>query len=188
MLITCITHADARDKKKHPFRGLTEQGWQEVNSAAEQFRELIDEETPIIETIVSSPKARCVETAILFAKAVSELTATSEIQLDPGLEAGTVRGGELFYLAKDIQVQHLLVSGHADLARTMPPHVELVSEAAKDGWFTTRPVLFQIEHEAGNSWDKARVLYCLGLVDGEWLNLLQPIPENRALPNASKPS
>ena len=71
MIINCITHAAARDKKKHPFRGLTEQGWREVNGAAEQFRKLIDEETPAIETIISSPKARCVETAILFAKAIS---------------------------------------------------------------------------------------------------------------------
>lgn len=173
MLITCITHADARDKKKYPFRGLTGQGWQEVNSAAEQFRELMDEETLVIETIVSSPKARCVETAILFAKAVSEFTATSEIQLDANLKAGSIRGKELFNLAKGIQVQHLLVSGHADLARTLPPQDKLVSEATKDGWFTTRPVLFQIEYGAGNSWDKARVVYCLGLVDGEWLNLLQ---------------
>lgn len=172
MLITCITHADARDKNKYPFRGLTEQGWQEVDSAAGQYRRLVDEETPVIETVVSSPKARCVETAILFAKAVSEFAATSEIQLDANLKAGSIRDEELFNLAQYLDVQHMLVSGHADLARTLPTKVELVSKATKDGWFITRPVLFQIDFETGTSWDDARVLNCSGLVDREWLNLL----------------
>ncbi len=37
MLVTCITHADVRGEKKGTFRGLTEQGWQEVNSAADRL-------------------------------------------------------------------------------------------------------------------------------------------------------
>ena len=88
MFITCITHTDARDKKEHPFRGLSKQGWREVENAAERYRALIDDQTPKIDVVVSSPKARCVETAVLFAKEVSDLAATSEIQLDAKLKAG----------------------------------------------------------------------------------------------------
>mgnify|MGYP000172442424 CR=1 FL=1 len=173
MLITCITHADARDKKTHPFRGLTEQGWREVERAAERFRALIDNETPKIEVVVSSPKARCVETAVLFAKAVSNLTTTSEIQLDAGLKAGSIGGNELFDLANSIQGRHILVSAHADLARALPVQAKMIPEAAKDGWFTTRPVLILVKYDAGQSWKSAQVLACEGLLDEEWRNLLQ---------------
>ena len=168
MLITCITHADARDKKKHPFRGLTEQGWDEVNSAAERFRKLIKPETPPIQTVVTSPKARCVETAVLFAKAISQMTATSEIQLDTNLKAGSITGLELANLAGSTQVQHLLVSAHADLARALPAHIELVSGSVKNGWFTTRPVLFQIEYDVGEPWDSGRLSFCQGYFNGQW--------------------
>jgi len=173
MLITCITHADARNKKKHPFRGLTKQGWREVESIAERFRELIDDETPKIEVVVSSPKARCVETALLFAKAVSKLTTTSEIQLSAGLKAGSIDGHELFDLANSIQGQHFLVSAHADFVRALPAHATMISGAAKDGWFTTRPVLILVKYDAGESWNSAQVLACEGLLHEEWRNLLQ---------------
>ena len=173
MLITCITHADARNKKKHPFRGLTKQGWREVESIAERFRELIDDETPKIEVVVSSPKARCVETALLFAKAVSKLTTTSEIQLSAGLKAGSIDGHELFDLANSIQGQHFLVSAHADFVRALPAHATMISGAAKDGWFTTRPVLILVKYDAGESWNSAQVLACEGLLHEEWRNLIQ---------------
>jgi phosphohistidine phosphatase SixA len=173
MLITCITHADARDKKAHPFRGLTEQGWREVERAANRFKELIDDETPNIEVVVSSPKARCVETALLFAKAVSDLVSTSEIQLDAGLKAGSIGGHELFDLANSIQGQHLLISAHADLVRAIPSHVMLISEAVKNGWFATRPVLTLVRYEVGEPWDSAQILACEGLWDEEWRQLLQ---------------
>ncbi|NCF64529.1 MAG: hypothetical protein GWP61_01055 [Chloroflexi bacterium] len=173
MYITCITHADARDKKAHPFRGLTEQGWREVERTAERFRELIDDETPKIKVVVSSPKARCVETALLFAKAVSDLTSTSEIQLDASLKAGSIGGHELFDLANSVKGKHFLVSAHADFARTLPEQARMIPEAAKGGWFTTRPVLILIKYEAGESWNSAKVLACEGLWHEEWRNLLQ---------------
>ncbi len=181
MIITCITHANARDKSKHTFLGLTEQGWQEVNSAAKRFRLIAvlgadqGEEMPLVETVVSSPKARCLETAILFAKAISDfrLVATSEVQINSGLKAGSISGDELAELANSIRTQHLLVSAHADLARALPSLVELAPGAARDGWFTTRPVLFTIDYKVGESWDKARVLYCEGYIDEQWQGLIR---------------
>ena len=172
MLITCITHAAARGKK-YSFRGLTEKGWQEVDSAAERFKSLVGEESPKIEAVVTSPKARCVETAILFAKAVSEFASTSEIRLETDLKAGSISGNELYDIATKFPFQHLLVSAHADLVRTIPDHIELISEAADSGWFSTRPVLFQLKYHVGESWDNARLIYCEGLLAGEWRNFIQ---------------
>lgn len=179
MLMTCITHADARDKKKYPFRGLTEQGQREAAEAAERFRELAGilerergEPVPGIEAVVSSPKARCLETALLFVKKLSDLSETSEILVDPGLKAGEINGDELPELASSFPVGHLVVSGHADLARALAPPARLALDATNDGWFTTRPVLCLIEFEPGSSWEGARVWACEGLVDGRWQNLL----------------
>ena len=173
MFITCITHTDARDKKKHPFRGLSKQGWREVELAAERFRELIDDGAAKIDVVVSSPKARCVETAVLFAKEVSDLAATSEIQLNASLKAGSIDGQELFDLANNIQAQHLLVSAHADFARTLPEHATMIAEATKNGWFTTRPVLILVEYEPGKPWGAAKIVACEGLFGKKWRSLLQ---------------
>jgi phosphohistidine phosphatase SixA len=172
MYITCITHAEARGKE-HAFRGLTEAGWREVESAAQRFRALHEEEVPRISAIVSSPKARCLETAVLFAKALSDfaLLDTSEVQVDARLKAGSISGNELPELASSIETRHLLVSGHADLAKALPARFELAAGAARDGWFTTRPVLFTVEYEVGRPWDEAPVCYCEGLIDQRWHSL-----------------
>jgi hypothetical protein len=53
----------------------------------------------------------------------------------------------------------------------MPAHFELAAGAVKDGWFTTRPVLFTVEYEIGLPWEKAPVLYCEGLIDKVWHSL-----------------
>ena len=180
MIISCITHANARSKKNHVFLGLTEQGWGEVESAANRFNALViahgaarSQEIPRVDTIVSSPKARCLETAVLFAKAISDLglVTTSEVQVDAALKAGSINGDEIADLANSFRTRHLLVAAHADLAKTLPARSELVAEATRDGWFTTRPVLFTVDYEAGKPWDQARILYCEGYVDGEWQSL-----------------
>jgi len=174
MFVTCITHADARGKD-HAFRGLTEAGWREVESAAQRFKALHKAEIPSIGIIVSSPKPRCLETAVLFAKALSDfgLLDASEVQVEAGLKAGSITGGELPDLASSTGTQHLLVSGHADLARALPARFKLISGAVKNGWFSTRPVLFTTQYEPGQQWDKAQVLYCQGLVDGRWQDLAE---------------
>lgn len=175
MLITCITHAGARGKER-PFRGLTERGQAEAASAAGRFRELAGDEVPRVGVIVSSPKARCLETAVLFAKAASDfgLVAVSEVQVDAGLKAGSITGAELSLLANSFATRHLLVSGHADLAKALPVRTELTPTAVKDGWFTTRPVLFTIDYEAGKLWGAARLLTCEGYIEQAWRSLIGP--------------
>ena len=79
MIITCISHADARSEK-YNFRGLTRRGRNEARAAAGRFKQLLEElsanrgiEFPAVDLIISSPKARCLATALLFAKELDDL-------------------------------------------------------------------------------------------------------------------
>lgn len=47
-----------------------------------------------------------------------------------------------------------------------------ISKAAKDGWFTTRPVVVLLEYAPVDPWDKARILACHGPMDVEGSSLL----------------
>ena len=174
MLITAITHASARDKI-HTFRGLTEEGRAESEQAAERYRTLTaGQEIPVIEWVISSPKPRCLETVILFAKRLDdEAIAASSVEVDGRLAAGNIDGSELAELAATAEAVHLLVSGHADLAKSLPDSVLLGDGAADDGWFQSRPVLFQIEIEPGRPWTAAEVRFCESLREGEWRSLLK---------------
>lgn len=172
MYITCITHAAAREKK-YAFRGLTAEGWREVDSAAERFLSLVAPDVPKIDAIISSPKARCVETAVLFAKAISSYVAVSEIGLNSSLKAGSIAGTELVDLANSNRGQHLLVAAHADIVKALPKQIMLIPEAASGDWFSTRPVLFHLEYEPSTAWNTARIAFCDGLLDGHWQDLLR---------------
>ena len=173
MLITAITHASAREKE-HNFRGLTEEGQAETARMAERYRTLTaGQEVPAIEWMLSSPKARCLETAILFAKGLTdEEISASSVAVDAGLSAGSIEGDELATLAATGEVRHLLVSGHADLVKTVPETAHFRPDATSEGWFQTRPVLFQIEIEPGRPWAEATVRFCESFVEGEWRSLL----------------
>lgn len=173
MYLTAITHASARDKEHH-FRGLTPAGQEESASAAWQFEARTKgRDLPPFDRIVSSPKPRCLETVILLAKALSnDSINTSKVEVDAGLAAGKIEGNALATLAAGGDAEHILVSGHADLVKTLPDGTSLIDKAADGGWFAVRPVLFQIEIAPGKSWEEATVHFCSGLVDGQWTDLL----------------
>lgn len=173
MYLTVITHASARDKE-HNFRGLTPAGQEECSSAAGEFgAQARRRPVPAIDHIVSSPKPRCLETVILLAKGLgNDAITASSVAVDSGLAAGEIEGGEVAALASDGDAAHVLVSGHADMVKTLPPGTSLTADAADGGWFSVRPVLFQVEVEAGRPWAEATVHFCRALVDGQWESLL----------------
>lgn len=173
MYLTAITHASAR-YKAHNFRGLTTNGQEESAAAARQFEAYtMGWDLPPVDRIVSSPKPRCLETVILFAKGLNNSRiAASSVDVDAGLAAGKIKGDELAALAASSDAAHNLVSGHADLVKTLPSGVSLGEGAADGGWFAVRPVLFHIEVEPGQPWDAATVHFCTALVDGQWRRLL----------------
>lgn len=175
MYISVITHAAAREKK-HGFRGLTERGWQEANSAAARYRALLQEagtDVPPVDLVVSSPKPRCLETVILFAKGLDEAMKASEVQVDGDLKAGSIEGPELDALAQSTEAAHVLVAGHADMVKTLPGSAALAPGAQNGGWFAHRPVLFALSTERAASWDEAQILFCEANVAGTWTDLLQ---------------
>jgi phosphohistidine phosphatase SixA len=172
MLITAITHASARDKE-HNFRALTEDGTQESLSAVARYGELTGEQPIPITRVLSSPKPRCLETAITFVKQLdNEAVVASTVEVDAGLAAGEIEGSELAHLGREAEAGHVLVSGHADLVQTLPEHVRLTADAASDGWFQVRPVIFQLHIEPGAEWSQAELRFCEGLVDGQWQSLV----------------
>ena len=174
MFLTVITHADAR--KGFEFRGLTEQGWQEAGSAVSHYHGLLRAqavEIPAIDAVVSSPKPRCLETAILLAKGLGDFVQASEVGVKSGLKAGSISGPGLQELAQSVDAEHVLVSGHADMVKTLPQGASLVAGADNDGWFADKPVLFTVAYEPGASWDEARVLFCQAIVDGAWQDLME---------------
>lgn len=173
MYLTAITHASARGKE-HNFRGLTPDGQEECLVAARQYEEYIKGQSlPPVDRIISSPKPRCLETLIVFAKRLNnDRIAASTVEVYPGLAAGEIEGGELAALVKSSEAAHVLVSGHADLVKTLPSRVSLIDATAGGGWFSVRPVLFQIEIDRGQSWDAASVHFCAALVEGRWQRLV----------------
>lgn len=174
MFLTAITHASARDKE-HNFRGLTASGQEESVAAARQYHDgyTKNQGLPPVDRIVSSPKPRCLETVILFAKGLTnDSISASSVEVNAGLAAGKIEGGELAALAENGDAAHILISGHADLVKTLPPGVSLGEGAADGGWFAVRPVLFQVEIEPDQPWDAATVHFCAALVDGQWERLL----------------
>ena len=173
MFLSVITHADARGDFE--FRGLTEQGWQEADSAVSRYQSLLQaqaQEIPAIDAVVSSPKPRCLETAILLAKGLGDFVQASEVSVNAGLKAGSISGPELKDVAQAVDAEHVLVSGHADMVKTLPEGTSLTAGAENDGWFADKPVLFTVVYEPGAPWAEASVLFCPALADGEWQDLL----------------
>ncbi|MDX1689046.1 MAG: histidine phosphatase family protein, partial [Candidatus Promineifilaceae bacterium] len=102
MYLTVITHASARDSE-HNFRGLAPAGKEECAVVAGRYEAEFDgERTPAFDQIVSSPKPRCLETVILFAKGLgNDAIEASSVAVDAGLAAAEIEGGELAALATE---------------------------------------------------------------------------------------
>ncbi|MFD2070122.1 phosphoglycerate mutase family protein [Azotobacter chroococcum] len=181
MLIICITHADARrTKASHIFRSLTEQGREEVRHAANRFQELAMrilrdqyDKKLSIERILSSPKARCIETALLFADELRDLTKTSDISISEKLDEkqdGILTSEDLVSVIRNENSQAILIACHGDLANALPPSA-LRSQENQGGWFKQRPVFALIDYDPEAGWESAKVLCCEGYEASPWKNL-----------------
>jgi phosphohistidine phosphatase SixA len=191
MLVILISHADRRKSvSRSVFGGLSDQGRAEVESAANRFWALrnrhareLDGNKLAIEKVVSSPMARCVETAVLFAKELSEFTNSppaegsphvSEIHLRQELKEGPERltREDLAAVIDHERVGAMLVCTHGDLAGALPRTAELGANTQDGGWFKLRPVIALAKVEPGASFHDAQVLCCEGYRAGSWENLL----------------
>jgi phosphohistidine phosphatase SixA len=168
LLILLLTHADAQRVEEPHFRALSDQGRAQVDETAARFREVVadpdldlpSDQLPIGE-ILSSPLARCVETALRFSDAVNDLVKTSEMRLDDRLRDNELSAKGLVSVLDATKSQAVLLCTHADLAGALPESTNLKPEYNRNGWFQgVRPVLVLVEYERGSGWDNANVLRC----------------------------
>src|SRR5215213_9696752 len=188
MLLICVTHAEARNTKAEgfpeSFRALTERGRGHVKQAAVRFLSILPTVMPnssseniAIGKIVSSPLARCVETAIVFADVIRARTRTSEIYVSDHLKEKETKeerlaGADLESAAKEHLSDIILLATHGDLAGALPPSAKLASPHDQ-GWFKGGPAWTLIEYKKDDDWKNARVLYCEILSDGGWNILIK---------------
>ncbi len=170
MLVILITHADAQQVEPARFRALSDQGRAQVDEVSIRFRTILANLKPdltpgqfAIGEILSSPLARCVETALRFATAINDLTATSEIRVRDRLReqsAGQLTAGDLVSVLEDTRSQAALICTHGDLAGALPLKTNLSPASSEKGWFKVRPVLVLVEYQRGSEWEDANVLCC----------------------------
>jgi phosphohistidine phosphatase SixA len=185
MLLIIITHAEARSvEPRHSYRGLTENGREQVKRAAAEFYKMLptiaptlDGTTQAIGKIVSSPLARCLETVLLFADELQPLTKTSEVYISDQLKekrGEQLKPDDLVAVAAGARDEVILIGTHGDLAGALPLSTRLIDDAyAKDkSFFNLRPVVVVVDYEPGTPWESARVLYCHGYKDSPWKDLL----------------
>lgn len=182
MLLILITHADARRvTPPYIFRALTEEGRDQVVSASGRLRDLLPqiapgfgEKTGAIGKIVSSPQARCVETVLLLADRIRDLTSDSEIHVSDRLKETDdgLRAVDLVSVITEFPAEAALICTHGDLAGALPANITLHPDH-RDGWFASRPALVVIDYEQAEGWDGASVLACEVLKDSRWETALE---------------
>lgn len=155
MLVLAVTHPDSAARSP---RSLSEGGRQQALWAAKRLREFVDKKVVLVAAL-SSPKTRCLETAILVAREFgettkSETTSFDRINVRPELEEAKnpitpeALKQILDGVTKDIEIaQHItsdsavLISMHGDLANALSESVTPAPRFASDGWFNVRPVI-----------------------------------------------
>jgi phosphohistidine phosphatase SixA len=170
VLVIFITHAEAQWVDKPHFRALTDRGRAQVDETAARFRRIIPALAPDLVSkkvhvgeIISSPTARCVESALRFSDAIKDLTGTSDIRVHDNLgeqRSEDLSGKDLVSILNETVSQATLICTHADLAGALPASATLKPEYFHDKWFDVRPVLVLVEYERQSEWDSADVLSC----------------------------
>ena len=182
MFAIFLTHAEANDVKRPRFRSLTDLGRAQTKVSATRFVEIVEQFIPALVSgqltvgeILTSPAARCVESALVFADGIRDLTSTSAVRIRDRLcekREGRLSPGDVVSILDDTAAQAVLLSTHGDLAGALPASATVRSEFNDKGWFKVRPVFAVVEYERGSRWNEAKVLACQSLVGGNWISLL----------------
>jgi hypothetical protein len=190
MRILAVTHPDSAARSP---RSLSDGGRLQALSAARRLRELAGKKT-VLKAILSSPKARCLETAILVAREFGETTKEEEcfdrVEVRAELEEGQspiqpdalkglfgeIRNGLLAQSRQGAQWSPdwaILVSMHGDLvgvigsSATLATEIAPGSSIASGGWFDVRPVIAVCDYD-----DQFSVKNCEALFAGSWASCL----------------
>ena len=181
MFAILLTHAEARPAKKPHFRSLTELGRNQIAQTASHFLEVVDQfvaglgsDQLTIGEVLTSPAARCVESALCFADGIRDMTSTSDLRIRDRLREkrdGQLSPGDVVSVLEDTVSSVVLLCTHGDLAGALPAGATVKAEFNDKGWFTVRPVLALVEYERGSRWNEAKVHFCHSLI-GNWISLL----------------
>jgi hypothetical protein len=176
MMVIGITHPDAASRNP---RALSAGGRHQALLAARRMRDLVGD-TISLGTVLSSPSARCLETAIIVAREFGETTKEDgiydgRVDVSSHLEAGKiprtpadlsaalscVNGNELWHN------RAALMAVHADLANMLSESCAFDAKVAFEGWFRIRPVVSVFEYTEGRA---PEVRSCQTLDGGSWVS------------------
>ena len=173
MLIAFITHPDARNREGENdpyFRGLSDRGRKEAILAAQRIRTLLQEENvEFVDTILTSPKSRCIETLITVGNALYEIVKTDTPVINKNLQAGNLTQDSFNEVLKNLNNSAaLLVFVHADLAGLFKDEIQ---ESALNGnWFhEIRPVIALAMYDHSN----LKLLRCEKLENSSWVSIMK---------------
>jgi len=183
MRILFVTHPDAAARSPRP---LSNGGRLQAMAAARRLRELAGKKV-FLAAVLSSPAARCLETAVLVAREFGETTLQDvgfdRVKVCDGLGEGqnSISITELNKLLGEVVDKltaqrgdgaadsAVLVSVHGDLASVLNSVAASECKLASDGrFFDFRPVV------AGCGYDQGQlsVQRCDAFVDGAWATCL----------------
>jgi Histidine phosphatase superfamily (branch 1) len=181
-MVVAVTHPDVTSRNP---RSLSEGGRQQALLAARRIRELLGKRTSLA-AVVSSPRARCLETAIVVARELGETTREDGTyqghihvveELDESETGPRVRAdldAVLSPFAKEDSGQNkaVLISTHGDLANMLGGTCEFIDGMVSEGWFEARPVIAGFEYVSGQV---ARVSFCEVFRGGSWVSCVQRV-------------
>jgi hypothetical protein len=178
MLTIAVTHPDVISRNP---RSLSDGGRHQALLAARRLRELLGKRVSLA-AVLSSPRARCLETGILVAREFGETTVEDgayEGRIEVVQELDEVRGAPpkapsdlaaalASHTAADYGANRaVLLAVHGDLANMLRGSWQLTDEVASGGWFDVRPVIAGFEHASGQV---QSVQFCEALRGGSWVS------------------
>ena len=149
MKVVLVTHAKTANR---PPRRLSLTGKYEVEQVIDMIKGRMGDGYRI-QKAVSSPAARCLDTALLCLEEIGS-PELNRVETDRRLTR-LDSPDKLEGVIRDNAQEGLAIFCHADLGGVLP-HKERV-EKVKDGWFEPKPVLVILDWGPGRTWENATV-------------------------------
>ena len=177
-----VTHPDPTSRNP---RALSEGGRYQALLAARRIRELVGKRTSLA-VVISSPRARCLETAIIVARELGETTredGTYQGRIDVVQELDET-GAEpnvqdnldavlATHTSKDLgKDKAVLLAVHGDLANMLSSACTFKEQMASGGWFDVRPVIAGFEY---TSQGVRTVKFCEAFQCSSWISCIQDL-------------
>ena len=149
MKVLLITHAKTSNR---PPRRLSITGRYEVEQVIDMVKGRLGERYRI-QKAVSSPAARCLDTALTC---LEEIGAEDVNKVDTDYRLARLdKADKLEAVIRDNAQEGLAIFCHADLGGVLP-HKENILKI-KEGWFEPKPVMVVLEWGPSRSWEENTV-------------------------------